>query len=81
MDAFQDTVVAKIVGFVAQDSGACPVSDDIPALVRTLIAMTSMTLAHDSAFVGRGDDASRAIEIVERLWLYGLWGGSGLRPE
>ncbi len=81
MDDFQDTVVNKIVGLVGQDSGARPVSDDIPALVRTLTAVTSMTLARDSAFVGRDVDPARATEIAERLWLYGLWGGADLRSE
>ena len=77
MDDFQDTVIDKIVGLVKQDSGARPVSDDIQALVRTLTAVTSMTLAHDSAFVGRNENPAGAIEIVERLWLSGLWGGPG----
>ncbi|AFM16565.1 transcriptional regulator [Mycolicibacterium chubuense NBB4] len=81
MDDFQDTVVDKIVGLVENDSGARPVSDDLPALVRTLIAVTSMTLAHDSAFVGRDQDPERAVEIVERLWLSGLWGGENLRTH
>lgn len=76
MDDFQDTVVDKIVGLVREDSGAHPVSDDITALVRTLTAVTSMTLAHDSAFVGRNQDPADAVEIVERLWLSALWGGS-----
>lgn len=75
MDDFQETVVDKIVGLVKQDSGARPVSDDITGLVRTLTAVTSMTLAHDSAFVGRGQDPAGAVEIVERLWLSALWGG------
>jgi len=75
MDDFQDTVIDKIVGLVRQDSGARPVSDDIPALVRVLTAMTAMTLSHDSAFVGRGQDPAGAIEIVERLWVSALWGG------
>jgi hypothetical protein len=35
-----------------------------------------MTLTHDSAFVGRGDDPDRAVDVLERLWVYGLWGGS-----
>jgi AcrR family transcriptional regulator len=75
MDDFQDTVIDKIVGLVKQDSGARPVSDDIQALVRTLTAVTSMTLAHDSSFVGRNQDPAGAVEIVERLWLSALWGG------
>ncbi|MCG7579697.1 TetR/AcrR family transcriptional regulator [Mycolicibacterium sp. OfavD-34-C] len=74
MDDFQDTVVDKIVGLVSQDTGARPVSPDIRALVRTLTAVTSMTLSHDSAFVGRDQDPARAVEIVQRLWQYGLWG-------
>jgi AcrR family transcriptional regulator len=81
MDDFQDTVIDKIVGLVKQDSGARPISDDIPALVRTLTAATSMTLAHDSAFVARGQDLAGAVEIVERLWLSALWGGEFLRPH
>ena len=78
MDDFQDTVVDKIVGLVSQDTGARPVSPDIRALVRTLTAVTSMTLSHDSAFVGRDQDPSHAVEIVQRLWQYGLWGRDDL---
>jgi AcrR family transcriptional regulator len=76
MNDFQDGVIDKIVGLVRQDSGARPISDDLPALVRVLTATTSMTLSHDSGFVGRGEDPNRAIEIVERLWLSALWGGA-----
>ena len=76
MDDFQDTVIDKIVGLVKDDSGARPVSDDLAALVRTLTAVTSMTLAQDSAFVGRDQDPAGAVEIVERLWLSALWGGA-----
>ncbi|BBY16879.1 TetR/AcrR family transcriptional regulator [Mycolicibacterium litorale] len=79
MNDFEDTVIDKIVGLVRQDEGARPISDDLPALVRMLTATTSMTLTQDSAFVGRGDDPARAVEVVERLWLYALWGGSDLR--
>ena len=78
MDDFQDTVVDKIVGLVSQDTGARPVSPDIRGLVRTLTAVTSMTLSHDSAFVGRDQDPARAVEIVQRLWQYGLWGRDDL---
>ena len=45
-----------------------------PALVRTMAAVTSFTLTHDSAFVGRGQDPERAVDIVERLWLNAFWG-------
>ncbi|HEY9267411.1 MAG TPA: TetR/AcrR family transcriptional regulator [Mycobacterium sp.] len=76
MDDFQASVVDKIVGLVEQDSGARPISDDLRSLVRTLTAVTSMTLAHDSAFVGRPADPAAAVDIAERLWLSALWGGS-----
>jgi AcrR family transcriptional regulator len=76
MDDFYDTVIDKIVTLVEQDADARPISNDLPALVRTLAAVTTFTLTQDSAFVGRGEDVRRAVEIVERLWVSGLWGGS-----
>lgn len=78
MNDFEDTVIDKIVGLVTQDGGARPITEDLPALVRTLTSTTALTLSHDSGFVGRGDDPARAVEVVERLWLYGLWGGSDM---
>lgn len=78
MDDLQDTVVDKIVGLIDQDTAARPVSPDIRSLVRTLTAVTSMTLSHDSAFVGRKQDPAHAIAVVERLWQYGLWGRDDL---
>ena len=76
MNDFEDTVIDKIVGLVEQDAGARPISDDLPALVRMLTATTAMTLSHDSAFVGRGEDPRRAVDVLERLWLTALWGGA-----
>jgi AcrR family transcriptional regulator len=78
MNDFSDTVIDKIVGLVKQDTGARPISDDLPALVRTLTATTALTLSNDSAFVGREDDSTRAIEVLERLWLNALWGGGSV---
>ncbi|MFN6550361.1 TetR/AcrR family transcriptional regulator [Mycolicibacterium septicum] len=75
MNDYEDAVIDQIVGLVEQDGGARPISDDLPALVRTLVATTAMTLSHDSAFVGRGTDPARALDVVERLWLNALWGG------
>jgi AcrR family transcriptional regulator len=77
LNDFEDTVIDKIVALVEQErrTGARPVSKDLRALVRTLVATTGMTLLGDSAFVGRGEDPHRAVEIVERLWLTALWGG------
>ena len=74
MDDFYDSVIEKLITLLEQDPDARPISDDVPALVRTMAAVTTLTLTHDSAFVG-GDDPHRAIEIVEKLWLSGLWGG------
>ena len=75
MDDFYDSVVDKLIALLEQDTDAQPISDDLPALVRTLTAVTTMTLTHDSAFVGCGEDPARAIDIVERLWLNAIWGG------
>jgi AcrR family transcriptional regulator len=75
MNDFQDTVIDKIVGLIKQDTDARPISKDLRGLVRTLAATTAMTLTHDSAFVGRGEDPDRAVDVIERLWLYALWGG------
>lgn len=75
MNDLEDTVIDKIVGVVEQDSGARPISDDVPGLVRMLTATTAMTLSHDPAFVGRDTDPARALEVLERLWLTALWGG------
>jgi AcrR family transcriptional regulator len=74
MDDFYDGVIDKLITLLEQDPDAKPISDDLPALVRTLAAVTSMTLAHDSTFVGRGEDPARAVQIVEKLWLSAFWG-------
>jgi AcrR family transcriptional regulator len=74
MDDFYESVVDKIVTLLEQDTDARPISKDLRGLVRTLAATTTMTLTHDSAFVGRGEDPARAVEIVERLWLCAIWG-------
>jgi AcrR family transcriptional regulator len=75
MDDFYDGIIDKLITLLEQDSEARPISDDLPALVRTLAAVTSFTLTRDSAFVGRGEDPARAVDIVERLWLSAFWGG------
>ena len=74
MDDFYDGIIDKLIALLEQDADARPISDDLPALVRTLAAVTSFTLTHDSAFVGRGEDPARAIDIVEKLWLTAFWG-------
>ena len=81
MDDFADGIIEKIVTLIEQDAEARPISDDLPALVRTLAAATTMTLTQDSSFVGRGIDSNRAVDALERLWVAGLWGGSELHSE
>jgi hypothetical protein len=46
-----------------------------------LAAATTMTIAQDSAFVGRGTDPGRAVDALERLWVSAIWGRSDLRKE
>ena len=79
MDDFYDGIIDKLIALLEQDSEATPISDDLPALVRTLAATTTMTLTQDSAFVGRDGDAKRAIDALERLWVAGIWGGADIR--
>jgi AcrR family transcriptional regulator len=74
MDDFYDGIIDKLIALLEQDADARPISEDVPALVRTLAAVTSFTLTEDSAFVGRGEDSARAVDIVERLWLSAFWG-------
>ena len=70
--------IVKIVEDEAKAGTAHPISDDVPTLVRTLAATTGSTLSGDTAFVGADRDIPRAVEVLERLWLYSLWGGGSL---
>src|SRR3954470_2717856 len=79
MDDFYDGIIDKLIALLEQDSEARPISQDLPALVRTLAATTTMTLTQDSAFVGRDGDPKRAIDALEKLWVAGIWGGTNLR--
>lgn len=84
MDDFYDGIIDKLIMLLEQDEDARPISADLPALVRTLAATTTMTLTQDSTFVGRGIDPKRAIEALERLWVAAFWGHlsrSGERPD
>jgi hypothetical protein len=81
MDDFDDGIIDKLIALLEQDSEARPISDDLAALVRMLAAATTMTIAQDSAFVGRGTDPGRAVDALERLWVSAIWGRSDLRKE
>ncbi|MGV0852890.1 TetR/AcrR family transcriptional regulator [Mycolicibacterium phlei] len=74
MDDFYDGIIEKLIALLESDADARPISDDLPALVRTLAATTAMTLTHDSAFVGRGIDPNRAVAALEKLWVAAFWG-------
>lgn len=78
MDDFYDGIIDKLVALLEQDPEARPISSDLPGLVRTLAATTTMTLTHDSTFVGRDEDPARAVDVLERLWVSAIWGSSHL---
>lgn len=74
-----DTVINQIIGVVMDEmraGTACPISADIPALVRTLAVTTALMLSGDSFFLGSDRDMQRGLHVLERLWFHALWGGS-----
>ena len=81
MDDFYDGIIDKIdrPRRAEMTPDARPISDDLPALVRTLAATT----AHDADARQRvrrpRRRSARAVDVVEQLWLNALWGGAGLR--
>ncbi|AMT73954.1 TetR/AcrR family transcriptional regulator [Mycobacteroides immunogenum] len=77
LDDLSDGIIEKIVSIAeieVKERGAQPLSDDLPALVRSLVALTASTLSGDTSFVGRDSDSARAIAIVETLWRVCLLG-------
>ncbi|MGH3725041.1 MAG: TetR/AcrR family transcriptional regulator [Phycisphaerales bacterium] len=77
LDDLTDVVIEKIVKIAeveVKERGAQPVTDDLPALVRSLAALTASTVSGDSSFVGRGTDPARALAVVETLWRTSLLG-------
>ena len=78
LDQQVDRVIEQIIGIVQDELSAGtahPISDDIPALVRTLSATTAQMLSGDSAYLGPDGDVQRGIRVLEQLWLHALWGG------
>ena len=72
------TVVDQLVKIIEDEAAAGtahPISDDIPALVRTLGATTVMMLSGDVTFLGPDRDVQRGVRVLEQLWLATLWGG------
>lgn len=79
LDHQLSTVIDQIVGVVQDEVAAGtanPISDDIPALVRTLTATTGFMLSGDTTYLEPGGDVSRGVRVLEALWLNALWGGS-----
>lgn len=78
LDQQVDGVIEQIIGVVEDElkaGTAHPISDDIPALVRTLAVTTAQMLSEDTAFVGADGDVQRGVRVLEALWLNALWGG------
>lgn len=81
LDQQVDRVIEQIIGIVEDElraGTAHPISDDIPALVRTLAAATAQTLTGDTAFLGADGDVQRGVRVLEALWRNALWGGPGI---
>ncbi len=79
LDQQVEGVIQQIIGIVKDElraGTAHPISDDIPALVRTLAVTTAQTLSGDTAFLGPDGDVQRGVRVLEALWLNALWGGS-----
>jgi AcrR family transcriptional regulator len=79
LDQQVDSVIEQIIGIVEDElraGTAHPISDDIPALVRTLAVTTAQMLTGDTAFVGADGDVQRGVRVLEALWRNALWGGS-----
>nr|WP_264069912.1 TetR/AcrR family transcriptional regulator [Mycolicibacterium komossense] len=79
LDQQIDTVIDQIITIVEEEKKAGtanPISEDIPALVRTLGVTTALMLSGDATFLGPDGDIGRAVRVLEALWLNGLWGGT-----
>ncbi|MBV9351522.1 MAG: TetR/AcrR family transcriptional regulator [Mycobacterium sp.] len=78
LDQQVDTVIDQVIGVVEDEikaGTAHPISDDIPALVRTLAVSTALMLSGDTTFLGPDGDVQRGVRVLEQLWLNALWGG------
>ena len=75
-----DRVVDRIVAAVNDEikaGTAHPISDDVPALVRTLATTTALMLSGETFFLDRDRDLQRGLRVLERLWLSAVWGERG----
>lgn len=80
LDRQMTTVIDQIVKIFEDERAAGtahPLSDDIPALVRTLGVTTALMLSGDKSFLPDGD-LQRGVRVLEGLWFTGLYGGRPL---
>ncbi len=78
-----EVVLRQIVAVVDAEmkaGTAHPISADLPTLIRTLAATTSLMLSGDPLLVGHDDvgqqnDVERRVRVLEQMWLNALWGG------
>jgi hypothetical protein len=76
LDVQLDHLVMQIVNGLESEIAACaiyPITDDVPTLVRTLIATTAFTFAGETAFGPADGDRRRTVAVLESLWLRSLW--------
>jgi AcrR family transcriptional regulator len=69
-------VITRHITAEVEAGTAHPISDDIPALVRSLGALSAWTLSGDSTFLGPDGDLQRYAAVLEKLWLNAFWGNS-----
>jgi AcrR family transcriptional regulator len=77
LDRQMTTVIDQIVKIFEDELAAGtarPLSDDIPALVRTLGVTTALMLSGDESFLGPDRDLQRGVRALEQLWHAGLYG-------
>jgi AcrR family transcriptional regulator len=53
---------------------AKPISDDLPVLVRTLLATSALVLTGDPFVVGDAQDVEPRIEVLVQMWVNAFWG-------
>jgi AcrR family transcriptional regulator len=78
LDRQMDTVINQIVKIFEDERAAGtaqPLSDDIPALVRTVGVTTALMLSGDTSFLGPDRDLQRGVRVLELLWFTALYGG------
>lgn len=74
-----EVLLRQIIGVVEAELKAGtvhPISDDLPTLIRTLAATTSLVLTGDPLLIGGDSDVERRVRVLEQMWLNSLWGGS-----